>query len=665
MKTRLLATLLLAAVAAGIGYWFYKSTRPLLGTQLSDLAAAAPADTQFFMAVDLRQRHRLSELVGLAREGARSYPELFAEPLKELENNVPAGLKLEEMADWVGPAACMSWFPRAGQMSLLSRERVDPPWEMAVVVPLNQPDKFMAQFGPYAEKRGAKKSEIEGRTSWTLENVQYTVFKNVWLMTTGPDATARCLAALQGKKPRLLDDAQYREALQRVEHDQGALVYMAPDRLLVPLKDLFKSSKSIDDESVEAFQSLQYAIGTLTGTSDNLVAQSFLGIDPQSKSPWAKAMLTSPNSQAGMARFIPGDWGNYHALNLPWMWNAVYQTLIVFPESRMTVAPVPMFLQIQLGYGPKGIFDALTGEVGLSTYVDAKTPQKSGVVLLIGLKDRKRLEEILDKLAGHIGRLEPREKVDGTQLLGWRALPNLRAYFIDQALVLTASPDQESLVRSLLEVAGGKKPSLAEQPLVKQALDAAGSSWVAMNYIAMSKMGGPILERMEAEARRSAPPEATKMLEDFLKKARTELPKMESSGVVLVEPQGLRMRTFGTNLYSQTVTLGMAAAIVVPNFIKARAQGQWSACKSNLKNLATALEMYATDNKGHYPADLTSLTPGYLKMIPVCPGADRESYVYEVKGEAFTVTCKGLNHAGIGVPADHPFYTSTRGLIER
>jgi hypothetical protein len=285
------------------------------------------------------------------------------------------------------------------------------------------------------------------------------------------------------------------------------------------------------------------------------------------------------------------------------------------------------------------------------------------VVVLIGLKNRKRMDEILAKLSGHIGSLEPREKVDGVQLQGWNGLPNLRAHFTEQAMVLSASPDQEWIVKSLAEVAAGKKPSLAEQPLMKQALDAAGDSWVAMNYIALSKFGGPILDAMEAEARQNAPPDSAKMLGDFLQRARAELPKMESSGVVLVEPQGLRLRTFGTNLYSQTFTASMVAAILVPNFIKARAQGQYTACKSNLKNIGTAAEMYASDHQGKYPPDLSALTPAYLKTVPSCP--TDAAYSYEMKGEAYTALCKGLNHKAVGVPPNHPMYTSVRGLIER
>lgn len=163
--------------------------------------------------------------------------------------------------------------------------------------------------------------------------------------------------------------------------------------------------------------------------------------------------------------------------------------------------------------------------------------------------------------------------------------------------------------------------------------------------------------------------------------------------------------------------LALLAAIIVPNHIKARSRGSTTACKSNLKNMATALEMYSTDNKGAYPPQLAGLTPNYLKMIPNCPSAGFDTYsssfqshvtplenpkivcpgyhpenaecqanlarlndagkldpkircplagaylLRESEG-AFTVMCQGLNHKAANMRADHPKYSSSQGLID-
>lgn len=116
-----------------------------------------------------------------------------------------------------------------------------------------------------------------------------------------------------------------------------------------------------------------------------------------------------------------------------------------------------------------------------------------------------------------------------------------------------------------------------------------------------------------------------------------------------------------------TPVVPVIAAVAVPNFMRARAQGQVAACKSNLKNMGTALEMYGTDNAGHYPTRLSQLTPNYLVTIPTCPAAGSDTYAASFESaqnpDAYTVFCAGKHHEAVGYPANHPCYTSTGGLI--
>ena len=123
--------------------------------------------------------------------------------------------------------------------------------------------------------------------------------------------------------------------------------------------------------------------------------------------------------------------------------------------------------------------------------------------------------------------------------------------------------------------------------------------------------------------------------------------------------------------------IAILAAILVPNFIRARAQGQATACKSNLKNIATACEMYAQDNSGRYPGSggalgaIYNLTPNYLKSVPTCPSTGAStSYVnggftIATSPDAYTLLCMGSNHTGAGYSANYPQYTSAQGLVER
>lgn len=94
--------------------------------------------------------------------------------------------------------------------------------------------------------------------------------------------------------------------------------------------------------------------------------------------------------------------------------------------------------------------------------------------------------------------------------------------------------------------------------------------------------------------------------------------------------------------------IAILAAILIPNFIRARSQSQLAACESNLRNIATALELYANDYGGTYPygsntAD-TALTPVYMQSIPACP-VDSISYVYtaELYPSTFTLSQDATN----------------------
>lgn len=115
--------------------------------------------------------------------------------------------------------------------------------------------------------------------------------------------------------------------------------------------------------------------------------------------------------------------------------------------------------------------------------------------------------------------------------------------------------------------------------------------------------------------------------------------------------------------------IAILAAILVPNFIRARAQGQVTSCKSNLKNIGTALEMYSTDAGGRFPTGLVRLTPNYLKTVPTCASAGTATYTSGYTNasnpDAYTVFCAGTNHKAVDLAANYPQYTSVRGLIER
>jgi serine/threonine protein kinase len=110
------------------------------------------------------------------------------------------------------------------------------------------------------------------------------------------------------------------------------------------------------------------------------------------------------------------------------------------------------------------------------------------------------------------------------------------------------------------------------------------------------------------------------------------------------------------------VILSFLGIMVVPGFLRARAQGQLTACKQNLTYLGSTLENYYIKN-GKYPEKLSLLTPEYLAIIPICPLNEHGEYLYKTsqKLDVYTVFCSGAHHTPIVNP-DFPRYDSKDGI---
>jgi type II secretion system protein G len=110
--------------------------------------------------------------------------------------------------------------------------------------------------------------------------------------------------------------------------------------------------------------------------------------------------------------------------------------------------------------------------------------------------------------------------------------------------------------------------------------------------------------------------------------------------------------------------IAILAGILIPNFVNARAQAQTSACESNLRSIATALELVYADQQSYEPngqadfnadpADFTSAAgTTYLNNTPKDPAAQDQSLDYTVKvttqsggaPPSYVITCPGT-HVG-------------------
>jgi general secretion pathway protein G len=126
--------------------------------------------------------------------------------------------------------------------------------------------------------------------------------------------------------------------------------------------------------------------------------------------------------------------------------------------------------------------------------------------------------------------------------------------------------------------------------------------------------------------------------------------------------------------------IAILVSVLVPNFMRARAQAQTAACEANLKEIATALELYQTDHES-YP-NVTSETQvtsseanlgPYIRQTPIDPVAPTGFYEYSVTNPAagnasYTIICPGQHDPGTLTAisgtssADHIEYSSSNGF---
>lgn len=100
--------------------------------------------------------------------------------------------------------------------------------------------------------------------------------------------------------------------------------------------------------------------------------------------------------------------------------------------------------------------------------------------------------------------------------------------------------------------------------------------------------------------------------------------------------------------------IAILAGILIPNFVNARAQAQTSACESNMRAIATALELLYADNQnygngGNVPAATNINGVDYLNNNPRDPADPTNSGSYSVtvsnQAQSYQIACPGVHLA--------------------
>lgn len=92
--------------------------------------------------------------------------------------------------------------------------------------------------------------------------------------------------------------------------------------------------------------------------------------------------------------------------------------------------------------------------------------------------------------------------------------------------------------------------------------------------------------------------------------------------------------------------LSILMIALLPNLMAARSASKLAACQSNLKNIATALETYSTDNKiyptGNFIVNQSSPLWQYIGKRISCPTCNLE-YEYKSMPPKYQIYCPTMN----------------------
>ncbi len=116
--------------------------------------------------------------------------------------------------------------------------------------------------------------------------------------------------------------------------------------------------------------------------------------------------------------------------------------------------------------------------------------------------------------------------------------------------------------------------------------------------------------------------------------------------------------------------LAILAAMLIPNFLRARTNAQVSTSKTNMKSVAAALETYFVDNQA-YPSDVTLsilVTGAYIRALPIDP-CTAQAYAYTPSGGPPPSTYTLQTPSWVGrlctFTANGLQYTPSGGLVQQ
>lgn len=109
--------------------------------------------------------------------------------------------------------------------------------------------------------------------------------------------------------------------------------------------------------------------------------------------------------------------------------------------------------------------------------------------------------------------------------------------------------------------------------------------------------------------------------------------------------------------------IGILAAIAIPSFLNQRAKGYDAAAKSNVRSAQVAMETYAIDHDGNYPAAIDTAAGSGDPLVSIEPALANAPYVTGgATANGYTLTSQAV---GPGALRDTFTLTVADGVVTR
>ena len=645
------AIIAIAIILGALGVYFWVKMGGAMGPASSrsavELAKHFPTESENFLAADLSGGIWDKVPMLLEKSNDDKYPE-FQQQLTDAETEL--GIPVKEFVSYLDGRFATTVVRDGGLPSGMA------------LVGLKDADAYKAWM---TKKHGESTDTVNGVPFWKLSYGAVMGVNNEWVFwcRSGDNADAGLkavekLITSQGSGGGLADNSLFKKAISQVDLSNSELVIFHKLEAIGPqvteLKEL-----GFDKRTETLLAELQFAVAgvDLTGRS----SEGLIGIVGEGTN-LAKAMTGPGRMKTETLTHFSNNATWMVGLDLQWTMDLVVALGELHPKSRNQVSMLPMGLAM-MGNPMQGI----NGEAWIATdlldvsYEAAKQSVLNGgsmmdapdpsLVLLAPTKDNKALDGFIAKSLG----VESSDFEEG----------EVRDY---------PSPDPSAKLtvdtaHNLLKISvGTQTPSLeatdenlAQNATLSELQEWGGANTVYLDFVDFT----PMAKKLENEEE----PQLV-AVRDALKYWGRDT--IDGGLCVATSPEGLRYRAVGTG-GGLGIYFGAVVSLAAPNFVGARSKGQLTACKSNEKNMGTALEMYSTDWSGKYPENTSLLTPNYLKTIPNCPSAGRDTYSESYKRgkvgpapgvDGYSFYCSGHNHAEAGLSPNKPAYNAAEGIVE-